>query len=833
MNEKLNSDLSELNPPNPQSSQLLVTQELEARARQQAALAQFTQAALAGVELSSLFNTAVVLMQQTLQVDYTAAGELLADQNLLLVRAGSGWQEGYVGQELVPIGIQSLAGYTMLINVPIVVEEWDKETRFSKPLILQKHNVVSSMTVIIPGKEQPFGTLAAHSITRRSFSKNDLNFLQALANVLATVIDRNQIHQAERQARQEAEEAVKRTARLLAITAAFSQALTTSQVVQVMLEQGLAELGADAGTVRRLVANGTMLDTVKTAGYPEGALRDYQQVAVEAALPLAVSVRTGQAIFIESLEALFQDYPHMRELIKVIDFQAFALVPLITNGQPIGTLNLSFNEPHQFNEEDKLFVQALAQHCAHALERARLYEAEQEARAQAELARQRLAFQAEFSALLAASLDYLTTLEKIAQLVVPYLADICVVELLEEGSDLRRVASAHVNPAKAAIMRKLNRTYPRAQARYNPTLEILSTGQAIFIPEITAEVLAAYARDPEHQKVIEVMGPHHSSIIVPLMVRGELLGAITFGTTESGRRYTQADLAFAEDLGRRASQALDNARLYEESQAAVRTQQELDGLKNLLMSTATHELRNPLTSIRGYAQIVLRNLTRPASTNSPASVEKTRSQTLHAMEVLLRQTERMDRLVGELLDFSRITNAKLELNYEESVGILELVQRVVEQFRLTSSDHTIVLATGSQDVVGAWDALRLEQVITNLVSNAIKYSPSGTQVTIGVDYCPASGVQTEEIVIFVKDQGYGISEEHQAHIFKSFYRIRTGQTSKVEGLGLGLYITHEIVVNHGGRMWLESKPGVGSTFYFAIPVRQQLARLEESALEKL
>jgi signal transduction histidine kinase len=148
----------------------------------------------------------------------------------------------------------------------------------------------------------------------------------------------------------------------------------------------------------------------------------------------------------------------------------------------------------------------------------------------------------------------------------------------------------------------------------------------------------------------------------------------------------------------------------------------------------------------------------------------------------------------------------------QNVDIVEIVRRSVET--AASTDRVITVQGDVEAIMSNWDESRLEQVMNNLLSNAIKYSPSGTAVEVGIERQP------DEVLIWVRDKGQGISEEDQAHIFDRFYRIRNVENNGIEGLGLGLYIAHNIITRHGGRMWLESKPGDGSAFYFSLPYNQ-------------
>jgi two-component system CheB/CheR fusion protein len=257
-----------------------------------------------------------------------------------------------------------------------------------------------------------------------------------------------------------------------------------------------------------------------------------------------------------------------------------------------------------------------------------------------------------------------------------------------------------------------------------------------------------------------------------------------------------------------------------EQTLARQEMERLNELKDDFLSLASHELRTPLSSILGNAQLLQRNLQRQMkATGESGSGDGTATpdidQEVQMLERIIHQVRRMDKLIGEMMDITRIRTDLFQLEKRRHVNIVESVQRVVEQDTV-SANHKLNLHTGALDLRVTCDETRIEQVLNNLLSNAIKYSRKATPIEIGVEGRPEN--EAEEVVVWIQDEGSGISEEEQEHIFDRFYRIQNYKRSKVDGLGLGLFIAHEIIRQHGGRMWLESKPKVGSTFYFSLPL---------------
>lgn len=239
-------------------------------------------------------------------------------------------------------------------------------------------------------------------------------------------------------------------------------------------------------------------------------------------------------------------------------------------------------------------------------------------------------------------------------------------------------------------------------------------------------------------------------------------------------------------------------------------------LRDELLSIATHELRTPITSVKGYAQLLLRRLG-----NTPEVANERRP-----LEIIDRQLDRMIGLINELLEMSRLQTGRLQLDLH-LVDLQELATDVIDRLQVTTNCHTFhVAGTGSKFVLA--DRFRIDQVLTNMVSNAIRYSPEGGDIDLRVEYLG------DEVAVSVTDHGMGIPEEEQGRIFDQFYQVRSGQRAGGSGMGLGLYISEQIVRLHGGKIGVKSQPGQGSTFYFAIPIGQATSTIapSESAVSR-
>lgn len=422
---------------------------------------------------------------------------------------------------------------------------------------------------------------------------------------------------------------------------------------------------------------------------------------------------------------------------------------------------------------------------------ARLLSPEREEHAKRESAQAGLAFLAEASEILGSSLDFETTLTNVASLAVVHMCDWCMVDLLEEDGVTRRIALTHPDPEKLRLARELEDRYP---PRPEDLPETLKSGRSQFVPVITDEMLKAGMRDDEHLQLIRDLGLT-SAIVVPLNARGRTLGAITFIASDTGKHFAPDDLALAEDLGRRAAIAVDNARLYRQTQDALR-------LREDFLSIASHELKTPLTGLQLQLQILQRALTHTSPSGPPP--DKVRQM----IEVASKQTKRLSKLINDLLDVSRIAAGRADLDRQD-VDVVALASEVIGRFSQESFATGSDISLNANEPIHVFaDSFQLDQVLTNLLSNALKYG-RGKPVDVVVEKKDVS------VRISVQDRGIGIGGDMTSRVFDRFERVALEQG--YGGLGLGLYIAQQIVHAHGGTIRVTSHLGEGSTFIVDLP----------------
>jgi signal transduction histidine kinase len=409
-------------------------------------------------------------------------------------------------------------------------------------------------------------------------------------------------------------------------------------------------------------------------------------------------------------------------------------------------------------------------------------------RSNVELAKVADHFLSEATKALSASLEPSSTLAEVATLAIPDFADLCCVDLEKEGV-LQRIAWAHRDQAKKALMDEL------FASETPPTFPLMMVAEAIRSGKTKLLVV-----DPTHleahttadARLLQTLRPH-SMLVVPLVMKDRRLGAFTFCSSESGRTYDESHVRLFEELAYRAASTLENARLYDEAKRAIANRDEILGV-------VAHDLKTPLSTVL-LATHVLTNLEQ-IKLESPSARKQ--------IEVIHRAATRMNRLIGDLLDLANIQAGHLSIE-RQPTDPRTIVEEALETHTPVAQAKGLELTheAGVRLASISCDRDRILQVLSNLIDNAIKATPAGGTITIGLHR------ERDDVVFCVDDTGSGIAPEDLERIFERYWR---GDHSGASGTGRGLAIAKGIIEAHGGRLWAESTLGVGSTFKFTIPV---------------
>ncbi|GAB4381538.1 MAG: ATP-binding protein [Elainellaceae cyanobacterium] len=407
---------------------------------------------------------------------------------------------------------------------------------------------------------------------------------------------------------------------------------------------------------------------------------------------------------------------------------------------------------------------------------------------------QRLSFLVNASRILASSLDYRTTVMNTVQLAIPTLADWCFVDVVKSDfSTFMEPVFAASSPERQALFAELRQRYPLPSNARHGSHRVLQTGVPECVAEVTEPLLQAATPDPEHLNLLRQF-KMTSYAVVPLKVQEQVIGVMGFVSARSDLRYRASDLAMIEELAQRAAIAITNARLYQNAQDANR-------LKDEFLAMVSHEVRSPLNSILGWAQLL-------------RTQQLDQAVTSKALETIERNAKHQSKLIDDILDISRVIRNQIRLDLKPThlVSVIEtVIQDVQPLAQAKSMQIDAVLDPAVAEVMG--DTGRLQQVVWNLLSNAIKFTPAGGRVQVTLEQVGALAQ------IQVIDTGQGIRAEFLPHVFDRFRQADGSITRAHGGLGLGLAITQQLVEMHQGKIMATSEgEGKGSTFTVQIPI---------------
>lgn len=604
-------------------------------------------------------------------------------------------------------------------------------------------------------------------------------------------------HQAVRAAQAE-HRARTRIERLQALTASLSENLTPDEVVRTVLEQGMQALGAAGGGVCLLTPDGTHQELAAVSDLTVPLPDAWNRFPLDGPYPVNDAVRNREIIFVSSGEGFRARYPEVARDLQPGRYEAYAAAPLEIEGRVIGAINYTFAERRNFVPEDRTFLAAIARQCAQALERARLFEAERLARADAEEVARRSAALSAASEALVGSLEMDPTLDLIVDLATRELGEYAQIFLVQ-GDEILRSASACTVPEKLPLLEALSRGAPHRVDGTSPQAEVIRTRQPRLVPVVTDHVFQQAATDADHLDLLRRLD-WRSLIFAPLEARGSMIGLLVSGRFRAGDPFDADDVEFAVELARRAALAVDNARLYQGEQLARAAAERASRVKSDFLAVMSHELRTPLNAIIGYTSLIADEIVGPVSPAQQTQLGRVKAGARHLLS-----------LIEQILSLSRLEAGKEEVIAERAdlIAIARETAALIEPAAMTKRLRFEVKVP-PPPVEITTDPTKVRQIMLNLLGNAVKFTESGF-VELSIEVNP------EVVEIRVTDSGEGIAAEHAERIFEPFWQVGQSRFARAAGTGLGLSVSRQLARLMGGDITVRSELGRGSTFLVRLP----------------
>lgn len=601
------------------------------------------------------------------------------------------------------------------------------------------------------------------------------------------------------------EAAVERTERLLKITAALAEAVTPTEVFAAAVDHVAAAVGASSAGLWIMSEDGAIAQLVRSLGYLEPTRQRLDGLRLdESASPVVDCLRRGEPIWVASQADLLRHYPHLGAMVTAGRSYRVSCLPLIARGRTLGALGLTIEEARETSADERSFLMLVASYTSQALERLRLLEAERRSRDEALAAAARMEILSRASrTFVAASLELPSTLDGITSEIAAVLGSCVVVNLIHADGRLHAASVHHPDPEIRARVQALTKEFP-LELGSGLTGTVASTGHSVLMPTVDPVAILEHTAPPFRAFVEQ--NPPYAIMCTPLRTQGRVLGTIMTSRVRPGQAYAPEDLRLLEELSERAAAAIDNSRLYHEVvDARARAEQLLAELHETVRYSETfagilaHDLRNPLGAMMTAAQVLLRRQ------------EGVGDRITKPLSRILSSGERMTRMIEQLLDLTRArVGGGIELHPQEA-SLAELCTHVMDELELVYPEWQLQREVHG-DPSGTWDPDRLLQVVSNLVANAGMHGTTGGVIAVRID-----GTSPEVVTLEIHNDG-AIPEALLPSIFDPFRGTRhRGDQSR--GLGLGLFITQQIVQAHGGTIELRSTPADGTTFLVRLPRR--------------
>ncbi len=623
--------------------------------------------------------------------------------------------------------------------------------------------------------DRTIGVIAVESYTNpHAYDLHIQNLLTSIASQAAIAIQNARLFQETTQRNEE-------LTTLNEIIGSASQSLDLRNVLEIVLTTTLETIGFDGGLITMFNSERGKLERIVRMGLP-GSIPEDPAEGMENSL-CNVVYTSGEALAIDDLRV---GAPIDVSGEIEAGYLSYIGAPIESKGRILGTLCGFRKESRRIVQVTTDLVRTIGRQIGFTIENARLFD---QIRRQNEY----LATSSEIGRLVTSTLDLNTLFSRTVSLIRErfgyYHAAIFLVE--ETGFNANLMSATG-----EAGEEMLRRGHSLAVGSRSIVGTVTSTGDPMVVNNTDV--------DPIHQSN-PLLPDTHSEATIPLKIGRRIIGAVDIQSVEYNA-FTSTSIEVLQSLADQIAVAIDNARSYEISQQAIIEMRELDRLKSQFLANMSHELRTPLNSIIGFSRVILKGIDGPVS--------ELQEQDLNA---IYNSGQHLLRLINDILDLSKIDAGKMELAFDD-VNIPELLHSVIPTVAGLIKDKPIQLheeIAADIPIVRA-DAMRIRQVLINLLSNAAKFTEEGS-ITVGAEVQNSPDGQPE-VVIKVTDSGPGISSEDQKKLFQPFSQVDATPTRKTGGTGLGLSISRRLVELHGGRIDVISEVGKGSTFYFTLPL---------------